>query len=360
MRSKVNDKTFEGQTFYIGMDVHKKSWKVTILGDQFEHKTMSQDPDPVILRDYLIRNFPGATYKAIYESGFCDFSICRELNNLGINCGVVHAADVPTNHKEKMQKTDKADSRKLAKCLRSGEITHIHTPSLELEADRALVRLRFRLSKDLASTKIRVKSLLMQFGIPIPEQFTAGQTRSWCGNYMKWLSNLGTGEASIRQTLDSYLRIGESQRKEMLLVNRQIRELSKKPCYSVSYELLISIPGIGFVSAMTFLVQLGDIKRFKTLDELCYYVGLVPSMHGSGERMQVGKLINRGRKELKVTLIEVAWDAIGQDPALMAAFNELAKRMNRNKAIIRIARKILNRIRYVLINRTKYELGVMK
>lgn len=360
MRSKVSENAFAGQTFYVGLDVHKKSWKVTILGQEFEHKTMSQDPDPVILRDYLVRKFPGAVYKAVYESGFCGFTICRDLNRLGIQCGVINASDVPSNHKEKMQKTDKADSRKLAKVLRSGDAEMIHVPPVELESDRALVRLRFRLSKDTARTKIRVKSLLMQFGIPIPERFTAGQTRSWSRNYMQWLAETDTPGESVRQTIDSYLRTGKSQREEMLLVNRQIRELCKKPAYSESYALLLSIPGIGFVSAVTFLVEFGDITRFSNLDKLCHYVGLVPRMHGSGDRLQVGKLVNRGRKELKVMLIEAAWDAIGTDPALMAAFSELSKRMNRNKAIIRIARKILSRVRYVLIHRRPYEMGVVE
>src|SRR3546814_18091361 len=137
MRSKVSEKAFAGQTFYVGLDVHKKSWKVTILGQEFEHKTMSQDPDPAILRDYLVRKFPGASYKAAYESGFCGFTICRELNGLGIECGVINASDVPSNHKEKMQKTDKENSRKLDKYLRSGDQEMLHVPPLDLESDTA-------------------------------------------------------------------------------------------------------------------------------------------------------------------------------------------------------------------------------
>ena len=96
------------------------------------------------------------------------------------------------------------------------------------------------------------------------------------------------------------------------------------------------------------------------MDELCNYVGFVPSMHGSGDKMQTGKMVRRGRKELKIMLIEASWDAIRIDPALMAKFNELAKRMHKNKAIIRIARSLLSRIRYVLVNQQPYELSVVK
>ena len=96
------------------------------------------------------------------------------------------------------------------------------------------------------------------------------------------------------------------------------------------------------------------------MDDLCNYVGLVPSMHGSGDKIQTGKLLRRGRKELKIMLIEASWEAVRKDPALMAKFGELAKRMHKNKAIIRIARKLLSRIRYVLVNQQEYELSVVK
>src|SRR3546814_10620936 len=140
---------------------------------------------------------------------------------------------------------------------------------------------------------------------------------------MQWLAETDTPGESVRRTLDSYLRTGKSQRQEMLLVNRQIRELCQRPEYREPYGLLVSIPGIGFVSAVTFLVAFGDITRFSNLDKLCHYVGLVPRMHGSGDRLQVGMLVNRGRKELKVMLIEAAWDAIGTETALLAAVDEL-------------------------------------
>ena len=112
------------------------------------------------------------------------------------------------------------------------------------------------------------------------------------------------------------------------------------------------------MTAITFLVQIGDIKRFNRFDDLCNYIGLVPRMYGTGEKMKTGRLVKSGRKELKIMLIEASWDAIRLDPALMATFNTLAKRMNKNKAIIRIARKMLSRMRYVLQNQQEYILGI--
>jgi len=360
MQRQVNKNLFTGQSFYIGIDCHKKSWKVTILSEHNEHKTMSQNPDPDILANYLKRNFPGGNYYAVYEAGFSGFDACRRMKQLGIDCRVIHPADVPTNQKERLQKTDKADSRKLAKSIRNQEFSSIDIPDRKLEADRALVRQRFRLMKDLSRTKNRVKSLLFQFGISIPERFTHAQMRHWSKPYVNWLKTLSVEEESLRETLDNYINIGQKQREELLRVNRQIKKLARSDAYRNNCNLLLNVPGIGTITAMTFLVQIGNITRFKRLDELCNYVGLVPSMHGSGEKMETGEMIKRGRKELKIMLIEAAWIAVRKDPALMAKFNELRSKMNKNKAIIRIARKLLNRIRSILINQRPYEMNVIE
>lgn len=359
MQTKVNEKLFDGQSIYVGIDCHKKNWTVTILGEQYEHKTMSQNPDPDILASYLNRNFPGAAYHAVYEAGFNGFNPCRQLRQLGINCNVVHAADVPTMNKEKIHKIDPVDSRKLGRTLRSNEFNPIDVPEPILEADRALVRQRFRVMKDVTRTKSRVRSLLFQFGINVPNCFTACQTRSWSKVYINWLKELKIEHGSLKQTVDNYIHIGEIQRKELLSVNRQVRSLSQTDAYRDNYNLLISIPGIGFLTAITFLVQIGDIRRFRQLDDLCDYIGLVPMMKGSGPKLYTGKMMNRGRKELKIMIIEAAWDALRKDPALMAKFSELTKRMNKNKAIIRIARKLVSRMRYVIMAQEPYKMGII-
>jgi transposase len=321
---------------------------------------MSREPDPDQLVSYLKSNFPGADYKAVYEAGFSGFGAQRRLKELGVDCMVIHAADVPTSEKDRQQKTDKADSRKLAKMLRSGEFEGVHVPDEELEAHRALLRQRYRISKDLTRHKNRVKSLLFQFGIEIPERFTDSQSRGWSGNYMEWLKQLPEGSEELRTVVRNYVETGMQVKKRLTAITRQVRELSKKERYRKNYVLLVSVPGIGLVCGMVLLAQLGDLGRFKSLDELCSYVGLMPRMHGSGEKMVTGKLSRRGRKEIKIMLVEAAWIAIRKDPAMMVRFNELKKRMNANKAIIRIAKNLLSRIRYVIKHQTAYEPGVIK
>lgn len=360
MRTKINESAFNGQDFFIGIDVHKKSWTVTILNEQHEHKTMTQPPQPQSLINYLAKHFPGGRYHAVYEAGFSGFGACRELKAAGVNCMVVNPADVPTNGKEKLQKTDSVDSRKLARSLRAKELIAINIPSPSLEADRALLRQRFTFVKNISRTKHQIKSLLMQFGIEIPAEFSVSDSRILSKKYLIWIRSVEISETNVRQCLDNYLDLLDLQKKQLLLIEKQILELSKQQQYAHNMELLRKIPGIGFNTAIYFLIQIGDIKRFKTQDELCSYIGLIPSMHESGEKSSTGHLINRGRREIKIMLIEASWDAVRLDPAMMVCFNELSKKMPKNKAIIRIARKLVNRMRYVLNNQASYEIGVVK
>jgi transposase len=101
MQTQVTKKIdFSGKDLFIGLDVHKKSWSVTILVEGMEHKTFTQPPDPQVLYDYLQKMFPGGTYYSAYEAGFCGYGIHRELNAFGIKNIVINAADIPSSQKD--------------------------------------------------------------------------------------------------------------------------------------------------------------------------------------------------------------------------------------------------------------------
>ena len=358
MRSKSTNVNFRGQTIYVGIDVHKKSWKVTIRNEQHELKTFSQDPDPEILARHLSRNYPGASFVSVYEAGFCGFGPCRRLIDLGIDSKVVHPMDIPRSNKDKILKTDKIDSRKLCRLLFRVDQQYIHIPDEVLEADRALVRQRYRISRDVARTKNRLKSLFMQMGIQIPEAMEGSAARLWTKKYVQWMESIEVGQWSTKLSINRYIELGKMQVSQLKASHRDLVALSRKPRYHEDCERLRLIPGVGLLTALVILVQVGDIGRFTTLDKLCFYIGLVPQVHSSGERHTIGRMIKRGRREIKTHLIECAWIAVRKDPSLSARYLELCKRMDKNKAIIRIARNLLSRIRYVLTNKEPYQIGL--
>ncbi|WP_209405567.1 hypothetical protein [Pseudozobellia sp. WGM2] len=133
---------FTGQSIYVGIDVHKKNWGVCILVGQLEHKVFSQPPRPEVLVNYLCRYFPGPDYYSSYEAGFCGFWIDRELKWYGVNNLEVNPSDIPTSDKEKKQKSDKRDVRKIAKELESGNLKGIYFAKKDPLEDFLLIRTR--------------------------------------------------------------------------------------------------------------------------------------------------------------------------------------------------------------------------
>jgi len=354
MKSKGKAIDFSGQNIYVGLDVHLKSWKVTIMIEERFHKTFSQDADASILRAYLCKHFPGATYHSVYEAGFCGFSVHRQLMSEGLRNLVVNPADVPTTDKEKTQKEDKRDSRKLARSLKSGELSGIYVPEKGMEELRSLVRYRKTLVKEITRHKCRIKSYLYFQGIKIPaEMSNAG--KHWSSKFSKWLKEEVRLETIHgKMVLDELVDTAELLRQKLLKVNRLLRRLGIEGEYCHRLQLLQSIPGIGLVGSMTLLSELDDIFRFKKLDYLCSYVGLVPSTNSSGEKEKTGKITRRSNRFLREIIVEAAWTASRLDPDLAQSFAILSKRMSSNEAIIRIAKKLLNRIRYVLKNEVAY------
>ncbi len=359
MQTQRNKNDFNGQNIYVGFDVHLKSWTVTIMTEHLTHKTFVQPPKPEILHQYLVENFPGAMYHSAYEAGFCGFWIHHKLVNLGINSIVTNPADIPTSEKEKIMKTDPRDSRKIARSLRNGDLQPIFIPSMETVQDRGLIRTRSTLVKDLSRFKSRIKSFLHLHGIEFPAAFSNTNTH-WSNRFNKWLEGVVFSEQSGNLSFDTLLTQSKNLRASVLQVTRHIRTLSKTEKYRKQHELLRTIPGIGLITAMSILTEIETIKRFSNIDQFCGFIGLVPSTNSSGEKQIVGEITPRGHSFLRTAMIESAWVAARVDPELNRCFNVYCQRMEPNSAIIRIARKLVSRIKFVLTNECPYQKSVMK
>jgi len=353
MRTQIRELDFTGQNIYAGIDVHKNSWKVSIYSEGLYHKTISQPPKPEVLHDYLSKHFPKGIYHSVYEAGFSGFWIHDQLQSLGVNNIVVNPADVPTTDKEKKRKTDRVDSNKLARHLRSGDLEAIYTHTRDILEDRLLVRTRAMLVKDLTRYKNRVKSDLHFFGIEIPEELNRNQSY-WSKRFMNWLHSLEFQKRSGTDSFQILLEQAKTLRQHLLEVNKKIRELSRTNYYQKRVTLLGSAPGISLTTAMVILTEIDDIHRFANREKLRSYVGLTPTSHDSGDKESHGEMINRGNMFLKSTIIESAWVAARIDPVLHMKYIGYCKRMKKNKAIVRIACTLLDIVNYVLRNEKPY------
>lgn len=355
MNTQINPISFKGEKIYLGIDVHKTNWKVTVLGEHVSFQTFSQDPNPDLLYQYLQKRFPDAEYYSAYEAGFCGFWAHDRLKELGIRSMVVNPADIPTTDKERRQKEDKRDSRKIANGLRARELKAIRIPSIKNRQDRLLVRTRKTILKDLQRNKNRIKGILYFMGINFPDRFNKGTTH-WSYAFMNWLESIPMSENSGKEALLALIDNSRYLRKQLLAITRKIRILSQTEPYVKNVKLLSSIPGIAMLTAITLLIELEDIKFYPDLDQLCDYIGFVPSTNSSSDNVRIGDITPRGKRHLRSMLIESAWTAIRNDLMLAKKYNELCGRMKPNKAIIRIAKKLINRIRFVLLNQKEYKI----
>lgn len=358
MQAQVKTLDFTGQNIYAGIDVHKKSWEVSIYTDELHHKTFMQPPKAEALYNYLTKYFPKGTYYSVYEAGFCGFWIHEQLQAFGINSIVVNPADIPTKDKEKKYKADPIDSNKLARQLRNNELEAIYIHRKDILEDRSLIRMRHTLSKELTRYKNRIKAKLYFFGIHIPEEFNK-YSSYWSNRFIRWLEDIKLSRESGTDSLRMLIEHIKIIRKDLLEVTRNLRKLSQEEYYKKRANLLVNIPGIGIITAMSILTEIDNIHRFENLDKLASYFGITPTSHSSGDKIIHGEMITRGNKFLKSAIIESAWVAARRDPALHLAFIRLVQRMDKNKAIVRIARKLLNRIAYVLKNEVPYKNGIV-
>lgn len=352
-----NQPDFTDQKIYIGIDVHKKSWKVSIRTNLMELKTFSMNPSPSELASHLSQNYTKAQYYSVYESGFCGFWIDKELKKYGINNIIVNAADVPGTSKERIFKNDSVDCRKLSRELEKGSLGAIYVPNDYQEALRSLCRLRYTLTKEQVRIKTRIKSLCLYYGKELPLNC---KQNNWSEKFITALENISFSNIEAKETLSLLIEELKNKKNNLALITKQLLQSTRQSEAYLTIQRLCSIPGISFITAITIFTEIMDINRFKRLDDFCSFVGIVPATASSGERKKTLGLTNRQSKYLRYLLLEASWVAIRHDPALTAKFGELTKKMPKQKAIIRIAKKLLSRIRCIWMNDIDYVNGVVK
>ena len=352
--SKTIDYT--GKTIHVGIDVHLKDWQIASVNETVVLGNHRMEGKVENVVTHLQKKFPGATFKCVYESSAWEFKLQRQLVARGMECIVVHAADVSGSDKERKRKTDKVDAVKLARYHAAGLLQGIYVPDEELQKQRNLVRFRCKLTRDLTRSRNRLKSLLKYQGIETPKQF--GKAR-WSRNFLTWVEQEAQKDIVLKDTLLFMLAEVKFLRQLLLEVERKLRTLMNSEKYNDSIKLLMGVPGIGRTIAILWLLEIGDVRRFENIDRLNAYVGFCPDTNSSGEIQHDRGISSRRHNQLRVSLIQAAWQAIRTDPAMLETYQQLIKRMKGTQAIVRIARKLVRRIRAIQLNAIPYQKGVV-
>jgi transposase len=190
-------------------------------------------------------------------------------------------------------------------------------------------------------------------GVSFPERFEKPGSH-WSKAFLKWLKEDVTLLSSTRNSLDLLIRQVETIRLTLLEATKMMRSLSQTERYKHKCDLLMTVPGIGFIVSMCILTEIYDVKRFHNEKEFAAYLGLIPTSHSSGDKVVHGEMTFRGNKQLGPMIIETAWISICKDAGLGSLYLRYKERMKPQEAIVRIARKLSNIIFAVLKNETQY------
>lgn len=340
---------------FIGLDIHKKSWKFHFMTDIVIGSGHTFPPNSEVVFKYVQKNYPNYEVSIAYEVGCCGYKPARDFISFGWDTFVVNPADIPRPAKSKFMKTDKIDAKNIARQLRSNNLKKITIPELDRESLRSLTRQRTALVRDFRRIKSRIKSLLLYFQLDIPDGMDSPK---WPIKFVHWLEELDLSFSNSNLTLSSMLNQYKFIDSEVKMLSNQIRSYCKKN-HQNDYMLLRSVPGIAGLTAGYILAELGDLRRFSSFKKLASYVGFIPSMQQSGEGLYTGGSTPRANRHIRNMIIEAAWIAIRTDPVMQNYYRSHPGK-NSKAVIFKVGRKLLSKIMAVIKSEIPYSIGVVK
>jgi transposase len=337
---------------FAGLDVDKRSMAVVFADHDGSQRALRMANSATPLLNYVRKHYPGQRVAFAYEAGPTGFGLHDELVRQAYTCVVAAPSKVPRAPGERV-KTNRLDGRKLAESLRGGQLKSIHVPALVYRELRHLVQMRDTHVRQLTASKLRIKSLLLYEGIPFPDP-----EEKWTARAMRALQTLPCSEA-VRFKLDDLLATLHFHFQAAARATKQIRQhCLHDPELQQSIDLLLSLPGIGWIVASHLAARLGEPQQIKNGKQIAGFLGIVSSEHSTGDKENRGKITRSGDSRLRSKLIQSAWTAIKKDPELRDFYRRIyqrhPKKVAARKAIVAVARKLTQRIYVVLKEQRPY------
>jgi transposase len=332
------------QVTYVGLDVHLNFtvavWKVA--GGQERHLAVDSSIQGF---EELAAAVGSLNVWASYEASGAGWEVYDLLTARGWKVSVLAPTRLPHTTRTRKTKTDLRDARKLQEVLMahgelSAELPAVWIPPKRIREDRELIRRRIKLGEKLSSAKAEILSLLRIQQIKKPESIKT----LWSQKHVAWIRGLcqeGYGLArSVRSALESQVRELEFLTGEMKSLEEDIEALSVAPNYSGAVQRMRERRGVGILTAMGFLVEVGDVGRFANRRKLASYLGLVPTSYDSGEVQRRGHITRMGPARVRKLLNQAAWIALKFDPEWKRWYQQLAERRGPKRAIVAVMRKL--------------------
>lgn len=325
---------FSDHEFWVGADVHKRSYHVALYRADGKVQTFVCPAQPASLL-HTLETLNIAIASVAYEAGPTGFSLARTLKAADIDVIVAAPSRIPRPVLHGA-KTDRLDCIKLAEYAAKGMIKPIAIPSEKEEAKRGLIRRRHALVDSIRKCKQRIKGQLLFLGVEEPPE-----VRTWTKKAFDVLLALPVNTAA-KLTIESSIRELSFLTAELKTVEGNLDQMVKKEAkHNKTLSCLKSVPGVGTVVASTFCMELFRPERFSRAEEVTSYLGLAPMVRHSGDKNPSGRLRPVGQRRLRSLLIEAAWMWKARDDYAREIYNRVLSKVGiPQKAIAALARKL--------------------
>jgi transposase len=323
---------------WIGIDDHAQKWTIAHVkgsGSRPE-KEFELVPSEAGYRRLIgyAKSLSGEV-RIVYEAGPCGYELYRRLRKAGLRCEVAAPSLTPRKPGDRV-KTNRRDAAKLAKYLRSGDLTLITVPEADRESLRDLTRARQAVQADLVSIRNQIGKLLLRYG----HRYRQGN--AWTRAYWTWLGTITLEGEYSQAVLLEMITTHEQRSAQLARYETLIEAAAQRPEYAPYLAGLKVLRGISTLSAITILAELGDLRRFSSAPRLMAGIGLVPSEYSTGDTTSRFSITKTGNAHVRHIAVEAAWHyrritrgrtitqrRKGQPPALVDLAQKCELRLNR-------------------------------
>jgi len=289
---------------FIGFDTAKKKHAVAIadVGGEGEMRDRGGRDSSPLTNERMIRKLAGRYEKLhfCYEAGPTGYGLYRQVRGLGHDCSVVAPSLIPKKSGERV-KTNRRDAVSLARLFRAGELTSVWVPDTVHEAVRDLVRARETASQDLRRKRQQLLSFLLRHG-----RIFSGR-QHWSRAHLRWLAQQKFDHPAQQIVFQDAVDAIDDAAARLRRLDEQVAAIVPSWSMAPVVEAYQAMRGVSFVVAVTFVAEIGDLRRFDNPRQLMAFLGLVPSERSTGERVRRAGLTLAGNKRARRVLIEGAW-----------------------------------------------------
>ncbi len=345
----------------VGCDLHDKTMllKVASGRDKAEKRSFANTRSgrKAMLTNLAKRSAVGGGAKVIfaYEASSQGFGLCDQLTGAGIECHVLAPTRIARSVRHRRNKTDEKDADQILELVRAHVLAGVTLPSvwvpdLQTRDDREVVRARLDVAGKLVRIKTQVRTFLKRNGVQKPSR----TGKAWTATYNAWLRGLLTPRSTLsfgaRVGLRTLLRQMKTLQEEIEWLDGQVAALTELHRYAEPARDLMKVKGVGLLTAMVFLTEMGDLSRFANRKQIGSFLGLVPSANESGETDdRKGHITHQGSDRVRKVLCQAVWSRVRTDPKEGTVYERIVAKNPKHKkiAVVAIMRRLAVRLWHI-------------